>query len=96
MCLALPADAVSFLQLLIDAVVDPTLLLLSAAGGASLALTAGTPGHSAVDFVDGAAIIATVAVCTLVAAGTNYQKESKFRALNSLKDDTAVGDSGDL
>jgi magnesium-transporting ATPase (P-type) len=80
----------SFLQLLLEAASDSTLLLLMAAGGVSLGLAAST-GKEAVDYIDGAAILASVAICVTVTAVTNYQKEAKFRQLNSLKENIPVG-----
>lgn len=79
----------SFWQLLLEAASDSTLLLLTAAGAVSLALAAGT-GKEAADFIDGAAILASVAICAGVTAVTNYQKEEKFRQLNRLKEDVPV------
>lgn len=79
----------SFWQLLLEAASDSTLMLLTAAGVLSLGLTAGT-GKEAVDYIDGAAILASVAICANVTAVTNYQKESKFRQLNSLKENIPV------
>jgi hypothetical protein len=79
----------SFWALLLEAASDSTLLLLMAAGGLSLALAAGT-GKEAVDFIDGGAILASVAICVAVTAVTNYQKEAKFRAINSLKENVPV------
>jgi len=63
-----------------------------AAGAVSLSLAAATRKEAA-DFIDGAAILASVAICVNVTAVTNYQKESKFRQLNSLKQNIPV--SGD-
>lgn len=89
-CNSLPVSATSsFWQLLLEAASDSTLLLLTAAGVVSLGLTAGT-GKEVVDYIDGAAILASVAICVNVTAVTNYQKESKFRQLNSLKENTPV------
>jgi len=79
----------SFWQLLLEAASDSTLLLLMAAGAVSLGLAAST-GKEAVDFIDGAAILASVAICVTVTAVTNYQKEAKFRQLNSLKENIPV------
>ncbi len=73
-----------------EAASDTTLLILMAAGGISLAL-AWLYGEGPADLIDGCAILATVAVCVGVTAGTNYQKESKFRALSALNDDIKVG-----
>lgn len=82
----------SFWQLLLEAASDSTLLLLMAAGAVSLGLTAVT-GKEAVDYIDGAAILASVAICVNVTAVTNYQKESKFRQLNSLKENVSVSEA---
>ena len=41
--------------------------------------------------VQGAAIMAAVAVVVLVTAVNNYQKEQQFRALNQINDDVKVG-----
>jgi magnesium-transporting ATPase (P-type) len=79
----------SFWQLLLEAASDSTLLLLTAAGAVSLGL-AGFTGKEAVDFIDGAAILASVAICANVTAVTNYQKEEKFRSLNRLKENAPV------
>jgi hypothetical protein len=79
----------SFWQLLLEAASDSTLLLLTAAGAVSLGLAAGT-GKEAVDFIDGAAILASVAICANVTAVTNFQKEEKFRQLNKLKENVPV------
>lgn len=79
----------SFWALLLEAASDSTLLLLMAAGGVSLALAAST-GKEAADFIDGAAILASVVICVTVTAVTNYQKEAKFRQLNSLKENIPV------
>jgi magnesium-transporting ATPase (P-type) len=79
----------SFWQLLLEAASDSTLLLLMAAGAVSLGLAAST-GKEAMDFIDGAAILASVAICVTVTAVTNYQKEAKFRQLNSLKENIPV------
>ena len=41
--------------------------------------------------MQGAAIMAAVAVVVLVTAVNNYQKEQQFRALNQLNEDVKVG-----
>lgn len=79
----------SFWQLLLEAASDSTLMLLMAAGAVSLGLAAST-GKEAVDYIDGAAILASVAICVTVTAVTNYQKEAKFRQLNNLKENIPV------
>jgi hypothetical protein len=45
------------------------------------------------EWIEGVAILATVAVVVGVSSATNYQKEVKFRQLNSVKEDTQVGDT---
>ena len=86
----LPDAATSSLwRLLADAASDATMVMLMAAGGLSLALTAAARGDAA-DYIDGAAILASVAICVGFAAGTNYSKEAKFRRLNAAKDDVRV------
>lgn len=87
---SLAAAATSnFWQLLLEAASDSTLMLLMAAGAVSLGLSAST-GKEAVDYIDGVAILASVAICVTVTAVTNYQKEAKFRQLNSLKENIPV------
>ena len=94
-----PPPLEPFWALLLDALRDPTLLLLTGAGALSLALSlAGgggggggaakiaSSGGGSADWIDGAAILCSVAVCSLVAAGTNYDKQSKFRALAAARD----------
>jgi hypothetical protein len=85
-----PAAASSLWQLILEAASDTTLLLLLAAGGVSLGLSAARAAEIA-DWIDGAAILASVGICVAVTAGTNYNKEAKFRALNALKEDVQVG-----
>ena len=79
----------SFLELLLEAVSDPTLLLLSGAGVVSCGLHA-YQGAELAEWIDGVAILASVAICSAVTAVTNYNKEAKFRQLNALKDDVPV------
>ena len=73
------------------------MLLLLASGILSLVLNsivsqasevAGEGGSS--DWIEGCAILASVLIVVGVSATTNYQKETKFRQLNSLKDDILV------
>jgi Cation transporter/ATPase, N-terminus len=86
----LPAPPnVSLLQLLVEAASDGTLLLLTAAGILSLVLAVAR-GGGGMELIDGGAILVSVALCVGVAAGTNAQKEAKFRALSELRDDVAV------
>ena len=78
-------NLLSFLQ-------DTTIRLLMASGAVSLALAATAPAgmHSQADWIEGAAILASVLIVVGVSSVTNYQKEAKFRSLNALKDDIQV------
>jgi P-type Ca2+ transporter type 2B len=51
-----------------------------------LTVDAGEPNS----WVEGVAILAAVAVCVLVTAVNNYQKERQFRELNDVKEDVRV------
>lgn len=71
---------------------DPTVILLTMAGLVSLVLQLVTTDESgSADWIEGAAILAAVAIVVGVGSITNFQKESKFRQLNTLKDDIRVG-----
>lgn len=80
--------AVSFWSLVVDALLDTTVLMLLAAGGLSLVLGLSLSEES--DWIEGAAILASVVIVVLVSSITNYQKEQKFRELNTLKDNIPV------
>jgi hypothetical protein len=45
---------------------------------------------SSSDWIEGAAILAAVAVVVLVSSVTNYQKEQKYRQLSAVSEDTQV------
>ncbi|CAD7699211.1 unnamed protein product [Ostreobium quekettii] len=86
-----PRAPVAFLDLVWEALQDFTLLVLIASGLLSLSLEAGLAGGGGGgNWIEGAAILASVCVVVAVTAVTNYQKESKFRELNALKDDVKV------
>ncbi|KAK9845411.1 hypothetical protein WJX81_005835 [Elliptochloris bilobata] len=76
-------DQVSFGELLGRSLEDFTLRVLLAAGALSLVLE-GVLGGEAGGWVEGAAILAAVAVVALVTATNDYQKERQFRALSAL------------
>ncbi len=76
----------TFLELFLEALDDFTVKILLGAGAASLALEywlAGNDGSSP-NWIEGASILAAVAVVTLVTAGNNYQKEQQFKALQEI------------
>lgn len=92
----------SFLRLCFEAMKDKVLILLLVAAIISLALglyeTLGEPvmyddEHMPipkVDWVEGVAIIAAVAIVVLVGAANDYQKERQFARLNAKKEDREV------
>lgn len=96
----------SLLQLIWLALQDKVLIILIIAAIISLALglytTFGTPpktftdsnGNTVeepqVDWVEGVAILAAVAIVTLVGSVNDYQKELQFKKLNAQKDDRFI------
>ena len=87
-----PPPIVTFWDLLVEAFDDVTVRILVGAGAASLALEFGLAREddSPADWIEGASIIAAVAVVTLVTAGNNFQKEQQFRALQEVQADEKV------
>ena len=69
----------SFLSLLLEALMDPTLLLLLAA--ASVSLIIGTIRDPQEGYIDGIAIYIAVFLVSNIAAANDYSKELQFRAL---------------
>lgn len=86
----------SFLRLVLIALRDRVLILLSIAAAISLALglyqTFGqTHDEGAkVEWVEGVAIITAVAIVVIVGALNDWQKERQFRKLNAKKEDRLV------
>lgn len=68
---------------------DFTILVLLGAAALSLLLGLSLPHEAGepAEWIEGAAILASVLIVVTVSAATNYQKEGKFRELNRLKDD---------
>ncbi len=84
----------SFLALCLDALQDPTLMILIVCATISLGTGIyetihGGPGHET-DWVEGVAIIFTIVVVVMVAAGTDYAKEKQFQALNEIANDIKI------
>jgi Ca2+ transporting ATPase len=77
------------LNLLARAAQDVTVLVLLGAGVLSLVLGLAVEGGDS--WIEGAAIMAAVAVVVLVTAVNNFQKEAQFRELNKLNEDIQVG-----
>jgi P-type Ca2+ transporter type 2B len=80
----------SILALMWDAVQDLTLIILIVAGLASLVLGLALEEDRSTEWIDGAAILFAVLVCTLVAAVNDYQKERQFRKLNAVREDELI------
>lgn len=75
----------SFVDLLLRALDDDTLRILVACGALSLLLELGfnTDNHNPHAWVEGAAILAAVAVVSVVTALNDKQKQAQFEALNA-------------
>jgi Ca2+-transporting ATPase len=76
---------------------DKVLLLLTAAAIISLALglyqtfgVAHEPGEPKVEWIEGVAIIAAIAIVVVVGAANDWQKERQFVKLNRKKDDRTI------
>jgi Ca2+-transporting ATPase len=77
----------SYLELLLGALSDPTLIILAAAAGVSLVIGAITePEHG---WIEGAAIFIAVFLVSNISAGNDYSKQLQFKALeaSSAKDE---------
>eukprot|EP00735_Rhodelphis_limneticus_P008892 TRINITY_DN2361_c0_g1::TRINITY_DN2361_c0_g1_i1::g.20875::m.20875 TRINITY_DN2361_c0_g1::TRINITY_DN2361_c0_g1_i1::g.20875 ORF type:complete len:1035 (-),score=144.87,sp/P54678/ATC1_DICDI/46.38/0.0,E1-E2_ATPase/PF00122.15/1.1e-64,Cation_ATPase_C/PF00689.16/2.6e+03,Cation_ATPase_C/PF00689.16/3e+02,Cation_ATPase_C/PF00689.16/7.1e-43,Hydrolase/PF00702.21/4.4e+03,Hydrolase/PF00702.21/7.3e-27,Hydrolase_like2/PF13246.1/2.8e-18,Hydrolase_like2/PF13246.1/1.2e+04,HAD/PF12710.2/2.9e-14,Cation_ATPase_N/PF0069 len=81
-------DPASFIALFIDALKDPTLMILG--GAALVALAAGIVEHPSIGWIEGTAILIAILIVGLVTAGNDYQKERQFRALNAEKNNRKV------
>lgn len=82
----------SFLELLLEALDEFTVKVLLGAGSASLGLEFWISKNdgSSPNWIEGASILAAVAVVTLVTAGNNYQKEKQFKALQEVQKEETV------
>jgi len=86
-----PASA-TFLELIVEALSDFTVLTLVGASGVSITLEmwlASREGRDA-NIVEGVSILVAVAVVVVVSAGNNWQKEAQFRALERVQSQTFV------
>lgn len=83
-------EEVSFGALVLEALEDVTVIVLLISGVVSTALGLTLEGQSGDSWIEGAAIMAAVAVVVLVTAVNNYQKEQQFRALNQINEDVKV------
>ena len=71
----------TFLELLIDALSDSTLLVLMAAAAVSLVI--GVLSHPDTGYIEGAAIFIAVFLVAMITAFNDYTKELQFRALEA-------------
>ena len=83
-----------FLELLLEALGDETLKILMVAAAVSIIIEGNlklinlvsTSDHPETAWIEGVAILVAVAVCSLVTAANDYQKEKQFQALNNVAD----------
>lgn len=80
----------SFLELMVEAAEDFTLLILLGSGFLSLALWAIVDKAQGPGWIDSTAILAAVAVVVLVTATTNYQRDKQFSKLSKEEGNIAV------
>lgn len=80
----------NYFQLLLGAMKEPILILLSICAIIEIVLGLTISDHKETGWIDGAAILVAVILVSNVTAGTDYDKEKKFRALNSVKNDRNV------
>ncbi|CAK7200402.1 plasma membrane calcium [Sporothrix eucalyptigena] len=85
------------LQLMLIALSDKVLILLSVVAAISLALglyqsivLPHAPGQPRVEWIDGVTIIAAVLIVVVAGAVNDYQKERQFAKLNKTKEDRKV------
>jgi len=82
-----PPTSPSFLDLVLDALNEFTVLVLLGAGGASMVLELWLAGkeHRDANLIESVSILAAVAVVVLVSAGNNWQKDQQFKALQEVQ-----------
>jgi P-type Ca2+ transporter type 2C len=81
----------SFFKLMLEAFKDYTIMILSFAAVVSLIIGVSMKEkRSHWGYLEGCAIVLVVLVVVLVQSGIDYQKEIKFRQLNSVKDSYKV------
>jgi Ca2+-transporting ATPase len=78
----------TFMELVVEALKDPTLVMLCIAAAVSLVL--GIIENPATGWIEGCAILIAVVIVVIVGSGNDYQKERQFRKLNEKKQDRDV------
>lgn len=83
-----PLEEHSFWEMLLEALDDFILKILIVSAFVSIILSTATaePKDRSHAWMEGFAILVAVAVCSLVAATNDYQKEKQFRQLNQIAD----------
>jgi magnesium-transporting ATPase (P-type) len=79
-----PKESKGLLELIKEALEDPTLVMLCIAAAVSLVL--GIYENPTTGWIEGTAILAAVVIVVMVASLNDYQKEKQFRKLNEKKD----------
>jgi large subunit ribosomal protein L18Ae len=77
----------TFMDLLLDALQDPTVIILSVAAVISLVfgIFLPEPGHESTAWIEGAAILIAVSLVSFVGATNNYSKEKQFQAMREYQ-----------
>ncbi|EIE20267.1 calcium-translocating P-type ATPase [Coccomyxa subellipsoidea C-169] len=89
-------DQVSFWELIANTLEDFTIVVLLISGVTSIGLELAF-GEGDNGWIEGAAILAAVAVVSLVTAVNDYEKEQQFRQLSALVDESHLtGESDDV
>lgn len=78
----------TFMKLVMEALEDPTLIMLCISAAVSLVL--GLIENPATGWIEGTAILIAVVIVVLVGSINDYQKERQFRKLNDKKQDRDV------
>jgi Ca2+-transporting ATPase len=83
----------SFFEMLKEALKDQTLIILMICAVVSLVLevSLASPEERSTAWIDGAAILAAVAIVSLVQASSNHKQELQFAAVNRIKSVFDVG-----
>ncbi|EDQ88387.1 uncharacterized protein MONBRDRAFT_9247 [Monosiga brevicollis MX1] len=85
-------DAKTLLELMWEAAQDPILLVLGIAAIISLILGIEVEGHADTGWIEGCAILVSIAVVVMVSAINDLQKEKQFRELLEKQSSTQMAD----
>jgi magnesium-transporting ATPase (P-type) len=73
----------TFLRLMLDALADTLLIILSIASVFSIIVGSTIAKDPSVEWIEGLAIMSSVVIVVLVTALNDYQKEKQFKALQA-------------